>query len=230
MTGGRIVLTALSFYMMGGVLIAASRAGLAVTLVGAGLLAYLRLRGREGGGISRRVIFAVVALVAVVIGGVAGNEFLMKLSKFAEIGSFDRVYIWRATLEAIRYSPWIGWGLGSYADIYTILQPFEIPTANDLAHSTPLEFIAELGIPGGVAAIAVCLVPWIACWRGSSRRRSQRYLPAAAFGVAAVAIFHSAVDFSLQMPAIGFWVSALLGMGWAHTFAPAERIRKSRRR
>jgi hypothetical protein len=33
------------------------------------------------------------------------------------------------------------------------------------------------------------------------------------------------VDFSLQMPAIGFVVSALLGMGWAQAFGRRERSR-----
>jgi hypothetical protein len=30
---------------------------------------------------------------------------------------------------------------------------------------------------------------------------------------------HSIVDFSLQIPAIGFIVSAFLGMGWAQAFS-----------
>ena len=40
----------------------------------------------------------------------------------------------------------------------------------------------------------------------------------AAFAIATVAILHSTVDFSLQIPAIGFIVSAVLGMGWAQAF------------
>lgn len=58
-----------------------------------------------------------------------------------------------------------------------------------------------------------------------TRRRAHRYLPGAAFAVAAVAILHSVVDFSLQMPAIAFVVSALLGMGWAQAFGRRERSR-----
>lgn len=228
-TGPRIMLSALALFMLGGILIAKSRAGLAATILGVGLLGYLRLRGRgsEGGG-SRRAMIAAAAVVGVVMIAIAGNTFWDKLSKLSEIGSLDRFYIWRATIDAIRLSPWLGWGLGSFADIYSVLQRFEVPIVNDLAHSTPLEFVAELGIPGALAAFGVVLVPWIVSWRGSSRRASNRYLPAGAFAVAAVAILHSVVDFSLQMPAIGFWVSALLGMGWAQAFAPIERVRRPR--
>jgi hypothetical protein len=56
------------------------------------------------------------------------------------------------------------------------------------------------------------------CWR----RRTDRYLPAAAFAAATVAIVHSSIDFSLQIPAIGVMVSALLGLGWAHAFRRYE--------
>ena len=64
------------------------------------------------------------------------------------------------------------------------------------------------------------------------RHGSHRNLTAASAAIAAVPILHSCVDFSLQMPAIAFMVSALLGMGWAQTFAVREKtkVRRSSRR
>ena len=41
---------------------------------------------------------------------------------------------------------------------------------------------------------------------------------AAAVAVPGIAILHSCVDFSLQIPAIAFISAAFLGMGWAQTF------------
>jgi hypothetical protein len=83
--------------------------------------------------------------------------------------------------------------------------------------------VVELGIPGAVPAWLVVLIPWGICLRGAWRRsRRHRYLPAAAFAVSSVAILHSFVDFSLQIPAIGFAVSAFLGMGWAQAFSRAS--------
>lgn len=212
-------------------MISKSRAGLAATAIGAILLVLLHVRGRSGEGGSVRTPLMIGGGIVLVVGIIAGSEFLNKLSLISDAGSTDRLYIWRATIEAIRLSPWLGWGLGSYADIYTVLQPVEMPIANDLAHSTPLEVVAEMGIPGGVIAILLVLVPWGVCLRGALvRRGSQRDLPIAAFAIACIAIVHSLVDFSLQMPAIAFMVSALLGMGWAQTFLPREkkpqRVRK----
>jgi O-antigen ligase len=100
--------------------------------------------------------------------------------------------------------------------------------ANDKAHSTPLETFVELGIPGGLLACLVVLIPWIVICRGALRQNRRRNLSAAALAASTVAIVHSFVDFSLQMPAIGFFVSALLGMGWAQVFA-SERMPSERR-
>jgi len=69
------------------------------------------------------------------------------------------------------------------------------------------------------------LLPWAVCLRGALKRRtSRRYLPAAAFSVAAVSILHSVVDFSLQIPAIGFVTAGLLGMGWAQSFGRKDGV------
>ena len=111
--------------------------------------------------------------------------------------------------------------------IYAMVQPMTLPIPNDLAHSTPLETMVEVGVPIAVVGFAIVLIPWgVSLYGTLTRRRAHRYLPGAAFAVAAVPILHSVVDFSLQMPAIGFVVSALLGMGWAQAFGRRERSRR----
>jgi O-antigen ligase len=216
-TGPRVVQLAAIFLMLGGMLMSASRAGFAATAVGGVAFGLLLMRGRWR---SRpdlgRVFFAGLA-VFVVVGVVAGSALL---TKFADAGdSFSRLRIWYTSLQAVWLSPWLGWGLGGFADIYTILQPASILIPNNLAHSTPLEVVVELGLIAAIPAMAVVAIPWAICLRGAWRRRlSSRYLPVAAFAIAAVPILHSTIDFSLQMPAIGFVTSAVLGMGWAQAF------------
>jgi O-antigen ligase len=140
-----------------------------------------------------------------------------------------RVAIWVTSLDAIALSPWLGWGLGSFADIFTILQPASITQPNNLAHSTPLETVVELGVIGAIPAFAVILLPWGVCLRGAFRREYRhRILPAAAFAIVAVPILHSMVDFSLQIPAVGYSASALLGMGWAQAFGRARSTKRRR--
>jgi O-antigen ligase len=219
-SGRRVILAALALYFLGGLMLSASRAGAAVTAIGAIALIYLLLRGSSRATLKWAAIGGGLLTVVVLV--VAGEAFLHKLSLLADSGNLSRVVIWRSSIAAMLDSPWLGWGLGSYGDIYTIHQPPTITQPNDKAHSTPLEFLVEMGIVGGVPALAVCLIPWGICLIGALRRR-QRQLAAIAFSVSAVAILHSTIDFSLQMPAIGFIVSALLGAGWAHAFSSTER-------
>jgi O-antigen ligase len=225
LTGFRVTMLAVCLLLLGGLLFSASRAGLAATFASAAALAVLMLRGRWH---SRpdlvRIFVAVCVVVGVIVLVIAGNTIVAKALRASDGG--DRMQIWRASVQAVQMSPWLGWGLGSFADIYAIVQPMRLPIPNDLAHSTPLETMVEVGVPMALVGFAIVLIPWgVALYGALMRRRAHRYLPGAAFAVAAVAIVHSLVDFSLQMPAIAFVVSALLGMGWAQAFGRRERSR-----
>ena len=98
------------------------------------------------------------------------------------------------------------------------ISPTSIRQTNDKAHSTPIELYVETGVLGTVPGLLVVLIPWGVCLIGAWRRRRQRYLLVAAVAVPGIAILHSSVDFSLQIPAIAFISAAFLGMGWAQTF------------
>jgi O-antigen ligase len=226
LTGPKLVLIALAIVFLGGLLISGSRGGFGASVLGTLILAILMMRGSWRSPFQLRGAILVSVLFAIVVGLIAGGALVQKMSTLSEGGSANRTAIWRASIAAIRQSPWLGWGLGSYADIYTILQPPELTLPNDKAHSTPIETIVEVGIPAAVPTFMIVLVPWLVCLQGARQRRRHRALPAAAFAVSGVAILHSTIDFSLQIPAIAFWVSALLGLGWAQTFgrsAPPPR-------
>ncbi|MBI2736007.1 MAG: O-antigen ligase family protein [Rhodospirillales bacterium] len=223
LTGFRVTMLAACLLLLGGLLFSASRAGLAATLASGSVLAMLMLRGRwhSRPGLVRLFVGAAIAIGLVVL-VIAGNTMVDKMVRASDGG--DRIRIWLAALQAIRMSPWLGWGLGGFADIYAVLQPAALPVANDLAHSTPLETMVEVGVPMALVGYAIVLIPCgVAFYGALTRRRAHRYLPGGAFAVAVVPIVHSMVDFSLQMPAIAFVVSALLGMGWTQAFGRRER-------
>jgi hypothetical protein len=222
-TGFRVTMLAVCLLLLGGLLFSASRASLAATLASAGVLSLLMLRGRwhSRPGLARLFVGGAIAVGLLVL-VIAGNTIVDKMARASD--DWDRVRIWLAAVQAIEMSPWLGWGLGSFADIYAVLQPARLPQANNLAHSTPLETMVEVGLPMALFGYAIVLIPsGVALWGALTRRRAHRYLPGAAFAVALVPILHSMVDFSLQMPAIGFIVSALLGMGWTQAFGRRER-------
>ena len=222
LTGTRLVQLAALPLLLGGLLFAASRAGLAATAIAVCAFGFLVMRGRWKSHPYLGWTFFIGLAACVVIGLIAGEALITKFA--ATDDNWARLRIWRTSLDMIALSPWLGWGLGGFADAYAILQPASILQPNDLAHSTPLEVVVELGVLAALPAFAVVLLPWAICLRGALKRRPvRRYLPAAAFAIAGVPILHSMVDFSLQMPAIGFVVSAFLGMGWAQAFGRRDR-------
>ena len=222
LTGKRIAQLAALLLLLGGLLFSASRAGFAATVIGVLVFGILMMRDRWKSRPDLGRIFFIGLAVCVVVGVIAGGALINKFADSAD--PWARIRIWQASFKAIALSPWLGWGLGGFADAYMILQPATILQPNDLAHSTPIEVMVELGVFGAMLAFAVVLLPWIICLRGALRRRlGHRYLSTAAFALAAIPILHSTIDFSLQMPAIGFVVSAFLGMGWAQAFGRRDR-------
>jgi O-antigen ligase len=225
LTGWRITMAGASVYFAGALLLSASRAGVAATAAAIMAMLYLLRRGQPR--ISLTKLAIIIGVISVAVLFLAGATFLHKTAGLGNIANLNRVVIWRASLEAFFAAPWLGWGLGTYNDIYAIHQPISIPLPNDKAHSTPLEFLVEVGIVGALPAFVACALPWAICLLGGLRRHGERELPVAAFAIATVAILHSMIDFSLQMPAIAFVVSAILGLGWAQSFRPAESARRS---
>jgi O-antigen ligase len=217
MTGSRVVLLAVMACLLGGLLMSASRAGFAASVAGALALALLLMRGRWRERPDLVRWFWIGTAILFVFGVIAGSALLTKAVGASD--SSTRIAIWLTCLDAIGLSPWLGWGLGGFADIFAILQPASMSQPNNLAHSTPLETVVELGVIGAIPAFLVILLPWAMCLRGAlTREYRQRIYPAAAFAIATVPILHSTVDFSLQIPAVGYVASAILGMGWAQAF------------
>ncbi len=225
LSGWRVMMAGASLYFAGALLLSASRAGVAATAAGIMAMLYLLRRGRARISFVRLAI--IVGAVSIAVLFLAGAAFLHKASLLGDTANLNRVVIWRASFEAFLAAPWLGWGLGAYNDIYAIHQPISIPLPNDKAHSTPLEFLVEMGLVGALPAFVACVLPWSICFLGGLRRSGERELPAAAFAIAAVPILHSMLDFSLQMPAIAFVVATVLGLGWAQSFSPVEKPRRS---
>ncbi|MCW5733956.1 MAG: O-antigen ligase family protein [Enhydrobacter sp.] len=216
--GSVVILAALALLFVGTQLFSSSRAAFAVTVAMVIALLYLSMRGRwrSRGQVARAVMIGSV--IGVLVLAIAGGAMLHKVSLLSDSSNFNRAYIWEASLRAAQASPWLGWGLGTFPEIFAAYQPDAIVQANDKAHSTPIELYVETGVLGTVPGLLMFLIPWWVCLRGALKRQRQRHLLVAAFAVPGIAALHSAVDFSLQIPAIAFMSAAFLGMGWAQTY------------
>jgi len=216
--GGTPILLAFALLFLGAQLFSSSRAAFAVTALTTIAMLFLLMRGRWRSRAQVRRTLAVAAVLGLMMLLLAGGAMLRKVSLLADGNQFNRTSIWRTSIGIGQASPWLGWGLGAYADIFAAYQPDQIRLANDKAHSTPIELYVEGGALGMAGGLLTVLIPWSVCVFGAWRRRRQRYLLVAAVAVPGIALLHSTIDFSLQIPAIAFVAAAFLGMGWAQTF------------
>jgi hypothetical protein len=98
----------------------------------------------------------------------------------------------------------------------------------DIAHSTPLEIAAELGLPFAAAIVFAWLVALAVLVHGIRIRRRDLVLPLSAFSIALIALIHSTVDFSLQIPGYAIVVFAVVGAGLAQSLRKQSIHARSR--
>src|SRR5581483_12337624 len=100
---------------------------------------------RRGGVLVLVAIGAAVALILLQImgSGVSGRFELQGLVDEGRLATF------RSTLRMIGDRPWLGSGLGTFAIEFPAYRSNDVSMRGiwDLAHSTPLELAADLGIP-----------------------------------------------------------------------------------
>jgi len=134
-----------------------------------------------------------------------------------------RLATYRATLHMIADHPWFGTGLGTFVWSFPGYRSAENSLRGvwDLAHSTPLELAADLGLPLAAAIGLAWILILALLFRAALRRRRDGIVPLAALSVALIGLLHSMVDFSLQMPGYAIVAFAVVGGGLGQSFRPS---------
>ena len=172
----------------------------------------------------RRVLFAIaagggVALLTLYV--LAGNV----VARFQADGLTDhtRLSLYRATLRMIADHPWFGTGLGTFKMAFPAYRSDDISMWGIYdVHSTLQELAAEAGLPLACIVVIAWIVAFGVLAHGVRTRRRDRIIPAAALSVGLLAVFHSLVDFSLQIPGFAIVVFGLLGVGVAQSFSSRQ--------
>jgi len=197
-----------------------SRAGILVSLImlviAVAALFYRDLPRRSG----VFVVMAVGAAVALVLLQVMGASVSGRLL-LQGLGDEGRPATYLSTWHMIRDHPWIGTGLGTFAWSFPAYRSANVSMWGiyDRAHSTVLEMAAELGLPFTGLVVIAWIIVLAVLVRGVWIRRRDVVVPIAALSVAAVALGHSLIDFSLQIPGYSIVVFALLGAGLSQSFS-----------
>jgi O-antigen ligase len=207
-----------------GVLVSLSRGG-ALSLV-CGALAFAALRAWRHGRAGRLRRWLPSLALALVVSGLVvfalpreGHQRLRSLA-----GWSVRSQIWRDTVHMAAASPWIGHGLGGYADAHTRFKQGHGDHRVEHAENDYLEMLAEVGLAGAVFTVAAVLAlgaPYAA--RGAAAAPGA--LVAGAGAGLVLILVHSGVDFNLRIPS-----NALMAALLASFVASGAPRRKAGRR
>jgi len=147
-------------------------------------------------------------------------------SRFDSQGLVDegRIEAWKSTLRIIADNPWFGTGIGTFQWAFP---PYRSPDVSirgvwDAAHSTPLELASEVGLPLALLIAASWGAMFVIFARGVFGRRRDAIIPLAAAAIAALALSHSMLDFTLQVPGYSVPFFSLFGAALAQSFSSRE--------
>jgi O-antigen ligase len=150
-------------------------------------------------------VAAILALtvVATVLPVEARSRVLSLAGITSDQSGSYRLGVWRDTARLVASSPWLGSGLGAYADALPRFKTAAGHLLVEHAESDWLEWAAETGLAGLLAvllAIGLALLQSRATARPGASRLHDGLKAGAAAGLAALAV-HSAFDFNLRIPA-----------------------------
>jgi O-antigen ligase len=200
-----------------------SRAGVVLSLVAIvvafGLYFRREMPRRSGLAVAVAGAGAVALLLLTVMGESVNARF--DLEGLADEG---RLETYRSTLRMIADHPWFGTGLGTFAYAFPAYRSANVSVWGvwDLAHNTLLEVAAGMGLPIAALVVVAWLVIFVVLIRGALIRRRDLIVPVAALSVGLLAVLHSLVDFTLQIPGYAIVAMSLIGAGLAQSF-PSEK-------
>ena len=212
-------------------LLTVSRAGVAATLVGLGLLlawnAFARRRGlRAAAGML--VIAATPLIAAIALRGADPLiDRLTATSRDIEIRSLIFASHWEAFLS----TPWSGFGLGAFPTVNQLIATGpNLSVLHDIraAHNLYLQWLEEGGVIGSVAMLLVFLGLIGPILRGGFADGSVGVWSRATVCAAVIFLVHGVTDFALQVPATQALCALVLGVVGSMAAAQAGDAKASK--
>ncbi|ALL14893.1 O-antigen ligase family protein [Caulobacter henricii] len=210
-----VICLAIAGVSLTALLMTASRAGLAATLVGLGLLLIWEA-------IAQRQRFRVVAglgsaALLLVIGALSLRSTEQVAERFnnAQQDAEVRAAIIAPHWEAFLASPWFGYGLGSFPTLnHMVSNQQNLPVLFDVraVHNLYVQWLEDAGVAGAAAMALLFLVLLWPILRGGLREGVTATWARATVCAAVVFLLHGLTDFALQVPAIQALVALVLGL------------------
>ena len=220
------------------IFLSGSRGGMLAFAVEMLPLAWIAV-GRRKSEESKRtiVIFLAIAVVLLVwIGGAELSErvFSAQVAAKTELSGGTRLTIDRDALRMFTRKPALGWGLGTFAEVYPQFRSFPTNLLVDAAHNDYLQLLVEMGGLGLLVMLCFLGLVYTHAWqrlKSGPSDISHSVSLAALLGVTGLLV-HSLLDFNLQIPANAaiFYLWCTLATIKPEDDARGERHRPSWRR
>lgn len=168
----------------------------------------------------------LLLLVGIGLGGLFAADYAgvldrweIRIQEALEITSKpdDRFLLWKDLLEAARYSPWFGTGLGSFRYVMPLFHTRPVERLYNHAENQYLETLLELGIAGVCLlglTLLLMLITLIAVRRRSANDPDGAVFPVFLAGCIALIsqVTGSLFDFGLVIPSNMMLLAVLAGM------------------
>lgn len=196
-------------------LMTASRAGLAATLVGLGLLLIWeaiaqRLRFRVVAGLGSAALVLVVGALSL-----RSTDQVTERLNNAQQDAEVRAAIIAPHWEAFLASPWFGYGLGSFPTLnHMVSNQQNLPVLFDVraVHNLYVQWLEDAGVVGAAAMALLFLALLWPVLRGGLKEGVTATWARATVCATVVFLLHGLTDFALQVPAIQALVALVLGL------------------
>jgi O-Antigen ligase len=192
----------ISAVLLTALVVSASRGGLLIGF--AEVLGVLFLSHVQKAKVGRRIRFAALTLAGAtgILTLIVGFETASARFSSGALTA-GRLQFALSTLHMIAARPWFGWGLGSWPAVYPAFATFDPGAIVNQAHCDWLQWIAEGGLPVGLAMLSLAL------WGIKPAVRSI-------WGIGVIAVLiHASFDYPFSRPAVGAWPILILSMAAA---------------
>jgi O-antigen ligase len=194
-------------FMAATIFLSGSRGGMVALIVEIAIFLTLVLRERQKQNVA--ILLGAFLLVSLaMIAWTGGHEVKARIATFAgnkhtDLATDIRLQIDHDILRMFRQRPALGWGQGTFAEVYPGFRSFYTDSLVNAAHNDFLQVLAETGIIGVGIMIWLLVVAVRNALRKSAKWSSNlngAVAVAALLGISGILV-HSLVDFNMQIPA-----------------------------
>lgn len=137
-----------------------------------------------------------------------------------------RLGIYQATFEAIKNSPLLGHGAGTFEFIFEKFRVSTLPLNFNqrivYAHNGYLQTVAELGLIGAMLLFSCFVYLLNLLIKGLKTRKKEHIYLISGISISIILMTNSILDFSIQIPAITITFLVLMGIFYNYTYSSKE--------